>query len=58
MSEPEKDRPPGPSPRAAFANWKNYDAPLATKLQMLLTNNLTKIRTRQQCCGHPGQPGC
>jgi hypothetical protein len=25
---------------------------------MTLANNWTKIRTRQNCCGHPGQPGC
>jgi hypothetical protein len=58
MSDPEQKRPSRPSLGAAFTNWKTYDAPFGTKLQMLLKNNLTKVRTRQQCCGQPGQPGC
>jgi hypothetical protein len=47
-----------PSLRAAFANLVTYDAPLGTKLRMLVSNNLTKVRTRSNCCGNPGQPGC
>ena len=44
--------------RAVFTNFRTYDAPLATKVRLLITNNLTKARTRANCCGHPGQPGC
>jgi len=29
-----------------------------TKLRMALSNNLTKVRQRQNCCGNYGQPGC
>lgn len=47
-----------PSIRTALRNFSTYDAPIGTKLRMTLTNNLTKLRTRSDCCGHPGQPGC
>jgi hypothetical protein len=56
MSEP--DPRPRPSLRAAFSNWSTYDAPFATKLRMVASNNLIKIRKRQDCCGNHGQPGC
>jgi hypothetical protein len=46
-----------PSIRTALRNFSEYDGPLATKLRMTFSNNLTKLRTRQDCCGHPGQPG-
>jgi len=41
-----------------LSNWITYDAPFATKLQMAASNTLIKLRKRQACCGHPGQPGC
>jgi hypothetical protein len=44
--------------RAAFSNWKTYEAPFATKVRLVLSNNLIKIRKRQDCCGNYGQPGC
>jgi hypothetical protein len=47
-----------PSARAFFTNWHTYDAPFMTKLRMAVSNNLTKIRTKSACCGHPGEPGC
>jgi hypothetical protein len=47
-----------PNLRAVFRNFREYDAPLLTKVRMTLSNNLTKMRTRQNCCGNPGQPGC
>ena len=47
-----------PSARASLANFRDYDAPLATKLRLLVANNLTKLRTRSSCCGNLGQPGC
>jgi hypothetical protein len=53
--EPNHSRP---STRALFANWRTYDAPFMTKLRMAVSNNLTKIRTKSTCCGHPGEPGC
>jgi len=47
-----------PSIRASLANFRDYEAPFATKVRLMLANNFTKLRTRSQCCGHHGQPGC
>jgi hypothetical protein len=41
-----------------IANFREYDAPLPTKLRLALSNTLIKLRTRSSCCGHLGQPGC
>jgi hypothetical protein len=41
-----------------LSNWANSNAPFAVKLRMAISNNLTKVRKRQGCCGNPGQPGC
>jgi hypothetical protein len=49
---------PRPSLGAAFTNWREYDASVATKLRLALKNNWTKLRRRQNCCGNDGQPGC
>ncbi len=46
-----------PSAKAFFTNMK-VPMPLHRKLQLVLRNNLTKMRKRQDCCGHPGEPGC
>jgi hypothetical protein len=54
----EHDHGPRPSPKTLFANWASYDAPFATKLRMAAANTFIKLRRRQSCCGHPGQPGC
>lgn len=43
--------------RAVFTNMK-VRMPLHRKLYLVLRNNWIKIRTRQNCCGHLGQPGC
>jgi hypothetical protein len=40
------------------SNWRTYDAPFTTKLRLVFSNNLTKVRTRKDCCGNYGQPGC
>jgi hypothetical protein len=47
-----------PSLRASFANWRSYEAPFLTKLRMAARNNWTKVRTRRNCCGNNGEPGC
>ena len=44
--------------RDTVANFREYAAPLPTKLRLALSNTLIKVRTRSRCCGHPGQPGC
>lgn len=49
---------PRPSLRDAFNNFHTYDAPLGERLRLLVRNNLTKVRTRSNCCGNHGQPGC
>jgi len=46
-----------PNWRGMFTNWK-APMPLGRKVQRILANNWTKIRTRSTCCGHPGEPGC
>jgi hypothetical protein len=45
-------------PRISLENFRTYDAPLTTKLRMVVSNNLKKVRTRSSCCGNHGQPGC
>jgi hypothetical protein len=54
----EPPRGPRPSLGAVLANWRTYDASFAAKLRMALVNNVTKLRTRKDCCGNLGQPGC
>jgi len=53
-SESPKKRP---SIRVAFTNMK-VKMPLRRKIYLLFRNNWIKIRTRQNCCGHLGEPGC
>ena len=47
-----------PSPQAFLANFRSYDAPLATKLRLSAANTWKKVRTHSGCCGNHGQPGC
>jgi len=49
---------PRPNPRDFFANFKDYDAPFATKVRMAVANNWKKVATGSNCCGNHGQPGC
>jgi hypothetical protein len=44
--------------RNFFTNWREYDAPVSTKLSLTVRNRLRATFSRAQCCGHPGQPGC
>jgi hypothetical protein len=44
--------------RQFFTNWREYDAPLATKLALAARNRTKALFSRRQCCGHHGQPGC
>ena len=46
-----------PSMKAVFTNMK-VKMPLRRKLYLVFRNNWIKIRTRQDCCGHLGEPGC
>jgi len=47
-----------PSMSRSWKNFRDYDAPFATKVRMAIANNLKKARTRSSCCGNHGQPGC
>jgi hypothetical protein len=46
-----------PSPRAFFTNLQG-PAPWYGKLRLLMRNNWIKLKNFQNCCGHPGEPGC
>lgn len=46
-----------PSLKAFFTNM-SAPMPLHRKLRLILRNNANKIGKRQDCCGHPGEPGC
>jgi hypothetical protein len=50
----KKDRP---DIRDFFTNL-SVPMPLGKKISLLLRNNIVKIKNRQECCGHPGEPGC
>ena len=44
--------------RDFFTNWREYEAPVLTKLGLTFRNRLKATFSRAQCCGHRGQPGC
>ncbi|OGP62977.1 MAG: hypothetical protein A2170_01020, partial [Deltaproteobacteria bacterium RBG_13_53_10] len=46
-----------PSLRSFFANLR-ADMPWRNKIHLLFRNNWIKMRNLQDCCGHPGEPGC
>jgi hypothetical protein len=43
--------------RAFLANLGGPE-PFLTKVRLVLRNNAYKIAHHQNCCGHPGEPGC
>jgi hypothetical protein len=47
-----------PSIGQSWRNFREYDAPLRSKLRMFAANNWRKVRTRRDCCGNDGEPGC
>jgi hypothetical protein len=54
-NHPHKEK--RPSIRDFFTNLSG-PLPLREKLSLLIRNNATKILKQQDCCGHPGEPGC
>ena len=42
----------------AFISNLRAPMPLWKKVSLFLRNSGIKIRKRQSCCGHPGEPGC
>jgi hypothetical protein len=47
-----------PSFGALVTNWREYDAPFLTKLRLAARNTWITLRTRRDCCGNHGEPGC
>jgi hypothetical protein len=50
--------PGRPSIAAIISNWREYDAPFATKLRLALRNYGLRAVRLSNCCGHDGEPGC
>ncbi len=46
-----------PSIKSFFTNM-SVPLPWHVKIRLLLRNFYIKIRHGQDCCGHPGEPGC
>jgi hypothetical protein len=46
-----------PNPKDFFANLTGSGS-FREKLKALIKNNAIKIKTRKNCCGHHGEPGC
>jgi hypothetical protein len=42
----------------SWFNNMSVPMPVHKKLWLILRNFSIKIRHRQNCCGHPGEPGC
>ncbi len=58
MRQPMKQPKKRPSLQGVFSNWKNNPLPFFSKVKMVLRNNLIKLKTRKNCCGHYGEVGC
>lgn len=46
-----------PSAKAFISNLK-VQMTFKKKARLFVRNNIIKILKRQNCCGHPGEPGC
>ena len=46
-----------PNIKAVLTNM-SVPMPIRKKLPLAFRNNLIKIKKRQNCCGHFGEPGC
>jgi hypothetical protein len=44
--------------RDFFTNWQGSDLPVLPRIGLTLRNRTRAFLSREQCCGHPGQPGC
>jgi hypothetical protein len=47
-----------PSLGTSWRNWREWEGPFREKVRLTLRNNLRKMRTRRNCCGNHGEPGC
>ncbi|HZC99353.1 MAG TPA: hypothetical protein VFA46_03910 [Actinomycetes bacterium] len=52
------DRGHGPSPSAFARNLAEYPASPGRKALLLVRNLGLRVVKLQECCGHPGEPGC
>ena len=57
MCAPDPGRPQQ-SPMHVIANWRSYEGSFTEKLRRATRNTWTKVRTRSNCCGNYGEPGC
>jgi hypothetical protein len=46
-----------PNIKDFFSNMQ-VNIPFWTKIRLALRNNAVKIKTRKDCCGNYGEPGC
>ena len=46
-----------PSLNAVLRNLR-VDMPVLEKMSLFFRNNWIKVTRVQNCCGHPGEPGC
>ncbi|MGH2554857.1 MAG: hypothetical protein ACRDHO_03970 [Actinomycetota bacterium] len=60
MSDDRRDRDEGFGDYVAqfFTNWREYEAPVGTKLWLTTRNRLLSVTHLKGCCGHHGEPGC
>jgi hypothetical protein len=49
--------PEGPSQTAFMRNLR-VPMPIGRKVRLVIRNTAIKVKTRQTCCGHRGEPGC
>ncbi len=47
-----------PSARAFWKNFWRSEKAFVDRCVTAVQNNITKVRKGQDCCGHPGEPGC
>jgi hypothetical protein len=52
------DQRPGPSPSAFARNLAEYPAGPGRKALLLVRNMCLRVVKVQECCDHPGEPGC
>jgi hypothetical protein len=55
--EDEMEKNGHPSLKAVLDNIKK-PMPLGRKIRLFIRNSASKIISFQNCCGHPGEPGC
>lgn len=58
MTDKDANHDHSPNPAAGINNWRSSPLPFGGKLKLAIRNNFVKLRKRQSCCGHHGEPGC